>query len=103
MGLLGSIFGGGSRSERVKEMIANNAVIIDVRTPGEFQGGHVAGSKNIPLQTIQSRVDEIKKMNRPVVLCCASGARSGQATGFLKSHGIDCENGGGWMNVNALV
>lgn len=103
MGILGNIFGGGARNEKVKELLANNAVIIDVRTPAEFQGGHVAGSKNIPLQTIQSKVGEIKKMNKPIVLCCASGARSGQATSFLKSEGIDCENGGGWTNVNSLV
>lgn len=103
MSILSNLFGGGARNERVKELLSQNAVIIDVRTPGEFQGGHVAGSKNIPLQSIQSRVAEIKKMNKPVVLCCASGARSGQATSFLKSQGIDCENGGGWTNVNALV
>ena len=103
MGLLGSLFGGGARTEKVKELLANEAVIIDVRSPGEFQGGHVAGSKNIPLQSIQSRVNDIKKMNKPVVLCCASGARSGQATQFLKSQGIECENGGGWTSVNAMV
>lgn len=102
MGLFGSMFGGGS-SANVKEMIDNGAVVIDVRTPGEFQGGHVAGSTNIPLQTIQSKVDEIKNIGKPVVLCCASGNRSGQATSFLKAQGIDCENGGSWMTVNSLV
>ena len=102
MGFFGSMFGNDS-SAIVKEMIDKGAVIIDVRTPAEFQGGHVAGSKNIPLQNIQSKVSEIKKMNKPVVLCCASGARSGQATGFLKQQGIQCENGGGWMQVNNLV
>jgi rhodanese-related sulfurtransferase len=75
-------------------------VVIDVRTPAEFMGGHVAGSINIPLQEIQQRVDEIKTMQQPIVLCCASGGRSGQATQYLKSLGIDCENGGSWMDVN---
>ncbi len=75
--------------------------IIDVRTQGEFMGGHVAGSVNIPLQEIQSRVGEIKEMNQPIILCCASGGRSAQATHFLQSCGIDCENGGSWMSVNA--
>ena len=103
MGLFGSIIGGAARTEKVKELLANNAIIIDVRSPGEFQGGHVAGSKNFPLQSIQSKVGELKKFGRPIVLCCASGARSGQATSFLKSEGIECENGGGWTNVNALV
>ena len=74
--------------------------IIDVRTPGEFMGGHVAGSINIPLQEIQNRKDEIMALTQPIVLCCASGMRSGQATAYLKSLGVDCENGGSWLDVN---
>lgn len=74
--------------------------IIDVRTPGEFIGGNVAGSINIPLQEIQNRTDEIKAMQQPIVLCCASGMRSGQATIYLKSLGVDCVNGGSWLDVN---
>lgn len=77
--------------------------IIDVRTPGEFMGGNVSGSVNIPLQEIVSRLDEIKSMPQPIILCCASGNRSGQATAFLRGNGIDCENGGSWMDVNYLV
>lgn len=103
MGLFGAIFGNGTSNETIKEMLNNGAVIIDVRTPGEFQGGHVKGSKNYPLQTIENKVDELKKINKPLVLCCASGGRSGQAASFLKSKGLECENGGGWMQVNALV
>lgn len=103
MGFFGNMFGGGPSNDQIKEMIQNGAVIIDVRTPAEFQGGHVKGSKNIPLQSIQNKVSDIKKLNKPVVLCCASGGRSGQATSFLKQQGIECENGGGWMQVNALV
>lgn len=74
--------------------------IIDVRTPGEFMGGNVAGSINIPLQEIQKRTDEIKVMQQPIVFCCASGMRSGQATAYFKSIGLDCENGGSWLDVN---
>jgi phage shock protein E len=76
--------------------------IIDVRTSAEFMGGHVAGSINIPLSDITTKLDEIKKMNQPIILCCASGGRSGQATMFLKQHGINCSNGGSWLDVNAL-
>lgn len=76
--------------------------IIDVRTPGEFMGGNVAGSINIPLGEITSRLDEIKNMEQPIILCCASGGRSGQATMFLKQNGVDCFNGGSWLDVNGL-
>jgi rhodanese-related sulfurtransferase len=74
--------------------------IIDVRTPNEFMGGNVAGSINIPLQEIQLRMDELKNLNQPLVLCCASGNRSGQATHFLSQQGIECCNGGSWLDVN---
>jgi len=100
-----SFFGmfGNDSSAEVKEMLDNGALVIDVRTPDEFMGGHVAGSKNYPLQEIQGKVSELKNLGKPLVLCCQSGGRSGQAAGFLKSQGIECENGGGWMQVNALV
>jgi rhodanese-related sulfurtransferase len=81
-------------------MDSNFKTIVDVRTPSEFMGGHVAGSINIPLQEIQTRIEEIANMAQPIVLCCASGNRSGQASVYLKSLGIDCENGGSWMDVN---
>ncbi len=77
--------------------------IIDVRTPAEFMGGHVAGSINIPLNEVEARLDEIKSIDGEIILCCASGGRSGQAAGFLKSHGVSCENGGGWLEVNSSL
>lgn len=83
---------------KTKDM-SNNRVIIDVRSEMEFMGGNVAGSINIPLQEVPNRLEEFKAMENPI-LCCASGNRSGQAVQFLKSHGIECENGGGWMEVN---
>jgi phage shock protein E len=75
--------------------------IVDVRTREEFMGGNVNNSINIPLQEIQSRIEEFKTFKQPLILCCASGNRSGQAESFLKSQGISCENGGSWLDVNA--
>lgn len=80
--------------------MSKHVTVIDVRSPAEFMGGHVEGSINIPLQEVPSRLEEIKALSQPIVLCCASGNRSGQATSFLKSHGVDCSNGGSWMEVN---
>jgi phage shock protein E len=76
--------------------------ILDVRTPSEFQGGNAVGSVNIPLQEIQSRLEEVKALKQPLVLCCASGGRSGQATYFLSQLGIDCVNAGSWLDVNYI-
>ena len=78
---------------------SKDTAIIDVRTQQEFMGGHVAGSINIPLDEIHLHLDELKKMKQ-VVLCCASGGRSGQATMYLKKNGIMCANGGSWLDVN---
>jgi len=81
-------------------MNMENPTVVDVRTPGEFMGGHVAGSVNIPLQELTLRLSEIKKLPQPIILCCASGNRSGQAQAFLSAQGINCTNGGSWMEVN---
>jgi phage shock protein E len=75
--------------------------IIDVRTVAEFQGGHVPGSINIPLNEIPGKIEEIKKMSQPILLCCASGMRSSQATQFLQSHGIACANAGSWLDIRS--
>lgn len=74
--------------------------IVDVRSHEEFMGGHVAGSINIPLQTITDRIEELKDFTMPLILCCTSGNRSGQAQHYLSQHGLDCYNGGSWLDVN---
>ena len=80
------------------------ATIIDVRTPGEFMMGNVEGSINIPLDEVSSRVEEFKNIEGNVVLCCASGGRSGQATMFLQQKGLsNVYNGGGWQTLDLLM
>lgn len=74
--------------------------IVDVRTTEEFRGGNAEGSINIPLQEIERRMEELKALKQPLVLCCASGGRSGQATQYLTQQGIECCNGGSWLDVN---
>lgn len=87
----------------IKELInQESATIVDVRSHGEFMSGHVAGSINIPLQDVPDKIEDFKELSKPVILCCASGNRSGQATSFLNAHGVECYNGGGWMEVNGM-
>ena len=86
-----------------KELIANGAQIIDVRTKGEYQGGHIRGSVNIPLNTLQQSLSKIKK-DKPVITCCASGMRSASAKSILKASGYtEVHNGGGWMSLNNKI
>lgn len=86
--------------EMEKIIKENLGTIVDVRTYGEFLGGNVAGSINIPLNEIPERIEELKALKAPLILCCASGGRSGQAHHFLSQYGIECYNGGSWLNVN---
>lgn len=77
--------------------------IIDVRSTDEFNGGHVKGAINIPLDQLPEKLEEVKKMPHPVVLCCASGSRSRQAHVYLSQHGIaNTYNGGSWIEINEL-
>ena len=86
----------------ILELINDTATtIVDVRTEIEFEEGNVPGSINIPLHNIIEKVEELKAM-QPLVLCCLSGVRSGQATAFLQAQGCDdVHNGGGWEFVGA--
>ena len=98
MGFFDFLFG--NKQNSIKEFQSRGAIILDVRTAGEYQQGAIPGSKNIPLQTISSKINEIKKLNKPVITCCASGMRSGSAAGILKSNGIEAVNGGSWMRLS---
>lgn len=102
MGLL-SMLGFGGKSESVKEYMDKGAVIIDVRTVGEFREGHIKNSRNIPLDNIFSKVNEIKRLEKPVIVCCRSGMRSAQAASILKNNGIDVMNGGGWQSLESKL
>jgi phage shock protein E len=86
----------------LQELINDSkTTIVDVRTEGEFSEGNVNGSINIPLHEVTDRMEELKQM-QPLVLCCLSGGRSGQATVFLQAQGCDqVYNGGGWEMVDA--
>lgn len=86
-----------------KQLLENGAVIIDVRNPGEFKGGSVPGSENIPLGSIPGKTKQIKSLDVPVICVCASGMRSGAATSQLKAAGVEAYNGGSWTKMLQYV
>ena len=89
---------------RVIDIIQKSkSVIIVVRTPEEFERGHVKSSINIPLKEIFKRVEEIKSLKAPIVLFCMVGGISEQPRSSLNGRVIECNNGGGWMVVYGLV
>jgi len=84
-------------------LLKDGAVIVDVRTKGEFAGGHVKGAINIPLDTLGSNLSRLKK-NKPVITCCASGMRSASARSILKMNGFEqVYNAGSWVSLNAKL
>ncbi|MEZ4858361.1 MAG: rhodanese-like domain-containing protein [Flavobacteriaceae bacterium] len=98
MGLFNFLFG--NKNKKIEDFKSRGAIILDVRTKGEYQGGAIPGSKNIPLQQVASKMNEIKKWNKPVITCCASGMRSGSAAAILRSNGVEVMNGGGWYSLS---
>ena len=102
MGLFTSIkkaLGGGPGTD-FKQLLDNGAIVVDVRTPGEFKGGHVKGSINVNLSDLSKKMGQFK--GKTVITVCASGMRSGQAKGILSSNGITAYNGGPWGRIAKL-
>ena len=72
----------------VRELVESGACIIDVRTPGEFEAGHLVNAINIPLGQLRQRANEIPK-DRPVYLHCRTSQRSYNAIMALKGQGFE--------------
>src|SRR5690554_7571909 len=87
MGFFSRLFGGGPKVD-FAELKKNGAVILDVRSPGEFKSGHIKGAKNIPLQELNRKLSGLKK-DKVIITCCASGNRSGSAKNILKNAGYE--------------
>ena len=86
-----------------KALIQQGAKVIDVRTEAEYKNGHIRVSQNIPLQKIGNQTKKIAFLKTPIILCCASGMRSGQATAMLKSAGVQAYNGGAWTSLKGKI
>ena len=86
------------------QLMADGAIILDVRTTGEFSNGHIKGSINIPVDKLAANLHKLKAKNKPIITCCASGARSAAAKGILKSNGYaSVHNGGAWQSLNRKI
>ncbi|WP_266367292.1 rhodanese-like domain-containing protein [Tellurirhabdus rosea] len=91
---------GGSEDATLQEVLAKDSVIIDVRTPAEFSGGHAPRAINIPLDELPRKIAFIRAQQKPVVVCCASGMRSARAKSLLAQNGItDVHDAGSWRKL----
>lgn len=83
------------------ELVKEGAIILDVRSAGEFAGGHIRRSINIPVEKLVGNINKLKSKSNPIITCCASGARSASAKGILTSRGFtNVYNGGSWQSLN---
>lgn len=89
----------------LKELIKNpSTVLVDVRSPWEYEMEHIPGAKNIPLEDVTANLEEFRSFKQPVVLYCRSGNRSGMALTILKQQGVtDVYNGGGYGDLKSLL
>ena len=102
LGLLKKLFAPGDNT-KLKEALAAGAVLIDVRSPGEFASGHVKGAVNIPVDRLGNQVQVLKK-DKPVVVYCRSGARSMAAKALLEKKGFkNIVDGGSISTVEKLL
>ena len=81
--------------EQIKQILEEGGALLDVRTPREFASGAIPGAQNIPLNGIPAMMDKLSK-DKPVLLYCHSGARSGMAQRYLAQEGFDAHNIGGY-------
>lgn len=78
---------GKASSGDARKLVADGALLLDVRSPAEFASGHLDGARNIPVDQLAVRATELGDKARPVVVYCRSGARSAMAASTLKRMG----------------
>lgn len=96
MGLFSSLFGSNKYKtidgDELENILKGSkaALILDVRTLGEFRSGHIPKAKNIPIQELSSKIHTLNAYtNEDIILYCASGARSASAARLLSNNGFN--------------
>ncbi|MFV7235809.1 MULTISPECIES: rhodanese-like domain-containing protein [Flavobacterium] len=101
--ILKKLFGLGPKVDYA-ELIKQGAIVLDVRSKGEYTGGHIKGAVNIPVDTLRNNLSQLKDKNQTIITCCASGMRSASAKSILKSNGFtQVYNGGGWRSLQNKI
>ncbi|MFB9053990.1 rhodanese-like domain-containing protein [Formosa undariae] len=98
---LKQLFGFGPKLDYA-QLVKEGAIILDVRTKGEFQQGHIKGAQNMPLNNLSTEASKLSK-TKTIITCCASGMRSAQAKKVLTANGFTAVNGGGWSSLQGKI
>ena len=78
----------GTGPEKIRTLVQEGGLLIDVRSPQEFAAGHASGARNIPLQQLEKRLGELGGTETQIGVYCRSGARSGKAKAILEGKGF---------------
>jgi len=98
------LFGIGGPSVDLAELAKQGAIILDVRSKGEYASGHIKGSINISVDQLSKNLSQLKDKDKAIITCCASGMRSASAKSLLKSNGYtNVHNGGGWSSLQSKL
>lgn len=98
-----NLFGFGPKVD-FAALIKEGALIVDVRSPGEFKGGNIKGSINIPLNVLAANLSKLKNKDQTIITICASGIRSASAKSILQSNDYSSVyNGGGWRSLQSKI
>jgi len=92
-----------SNKKQVNYFLKRGAVILDVRTEREWNEGHLPNAIHVPLNKLKDYIEEIKRINKPIIAHCKSGGRSAKATKLLKFYNIEAVNGGGIGDLQKLI
>ncbi len=85
-------------------LVKQGAIILDVRSKGEYAGGHIKGSLNISVDQLKNNLGRLPDKTKPIITCCASGMRSGTAKSILESSGYQqVYNGGSWASLQYKI
>jgi phage shock protein E len=87
----------------VAKLVREGAIVVDVRTKGEYQAGHIEGSRNIPLDNIKKEAMALKQLRKPIITVCHSGNRSAMAKSILTAAAIEAYDGGAWTNLKRQI
>jgi rhodanese-related sulfurtransferase len=100
---LKQLFGFGPKVDYA-ELVKKGATILDVRSKGEYQSGHIKGSINISVDSLNNNLSKLRDKSKPIITCCASGMRSASAKRILKSNGYtEVHNGGAWSSLQSKI
>jgi rhodanese-related sulfurtransferase len=97
-----NFFSKSNSKKGMREAIIRDAIIVDVRSGMDFATGHNKNAINIPIEKFIERTMELKKREKPVIVCCSNGIKSARAVTILKAMGVEVYNAGNWKNLTKI-